>query len=82
MASLTLSSPSIQALWRLRAMALFLIGPAAGIVLVQCIFGLPKILWWSAGGMSLFMFTIFFTLFLKERTLIVNQTKDKQTKAN
>jgi len=75
MASLTSSSPTLQALWRLRAMALFLIGPAAGIVLVQCIFGLPVALWWSAGGMSLFMFTIFFTLFLKERTLLVNQTK-------
>ncbi|MFM2484425.1 hypothetical protein [Celerinatantimonas yamalensis] len=76
-ASLKLSSPSVQAIWRLRAMALFLIGPAAGIILVQCIFGLPAILWWSAGGMSVFMFTILFILVLKERALIIEQTKRK-----
>jgi len=67
---LSLSTPTLQALWRLRAMALFLIGPAFGVVLVHLIFGLPQILWWSAGAMSLFMLSIFLILVLKERAII------------
>lgn len=68
------TSPTIKALWRLRAMALFFIGPVAGVVLVQLIFGLPKILWWSAGGMGLFMLSIFLILVLKEREIIIKQS--------
>lgn len=75
MVSLTPSPLTIQALWRLRGMALFLLGPAAGVILVQWIFGLPTILCWAAAGMSLLMLTIFFSLFLKERALLVSQEK-------
>lgn len=54
-------------------MALFLIGPAAGLILVQCIFGLATFLWWSAGGMGVFMFSLFLILVRKERALIIEQ---------
>ncbi|CAG9297389.1 hypothetical protein EV690_0902 [Celerinatantimonas diazotrophica] len=76
-AAFKFSSPSVQAVWHLKAMGLFLIGPVAGIILVQCIFGLPAFLWWSAGGMGGFMFTIWMILVLKERALIIKQTRHK-----
>lgn len=50
---------------------LFLIGPAAGLVLVQAIFGLPLVLWWPAGAMGLLMLSIFTGLVIKERESIV-----------
>ncbi len=58
-------------------MSLFMLGPAAGIVLVNMIFGLPIVLWWSAGGMSLLMLGIFMALVLKERRLIILRTYSK-----
>lgn len=70
MKRLMTTSVTLRALWHLRAMMLFLIGPAAGIVLVQAIFGLPLALWWSAGAMSLFMLTIFMLMVFKERSII------------
>jgi len=75
MVPLTPSTLTIQALWQLRGMALLLIGPTAGVILVQWIFGLPTILCWAGAGMSLLMLTIFFSLFLKERALLVSQEK-------
>ncbi len=48
-----------------------MLGPAAGIVLVDLIFGLPTVLWWSAGTMSLLMLALFLILVLKERAQIV-----------
>ncbi|MGC8697043.1 MAG: hypothetical protein ACP5Q0_01105 [Halothiobacillus sp.] len=63
-------SPLMQAVWNLRWMSLFMVGPALGIVLVDRIFGLPIILWWSAGGVSVLMLGIFTSLVLKERRLI------------
>ncbi len=56
---------------------LFLIGPAAGLILVQIIFGMPLVLWWSAGAMSLFMLTIFVGLVTKERKIIVLQMQQR-----
>jgi hypothetical protein len=63
--------PTLVALWRLRVLSLFMLGPAAGIVLVDLIFGLPTALWWSAGTMSLLMLALFLILVLKERAQIV-----------
>lgn len=65
--------PTLIALWRLRALSLFMLGPAIGIVLVQLIFGLPTALWWSAGAMSLLMMALFLILVLKERAQIVTK---------
>jgi hypothetical protein len=64
------TSLTALAIWRLRGMMLFLIGPAAGLLLVNVIFGLPAVLWWSAGAMGLLMFTIFVLMVIKERKLI------------
>jgi hypothetical protein len=71
------ASPTALAIWRLRAIMLFLIGPAAGLILVQIIFGMPLVLWWSAGAMSLFMLTIFVGLVTKERKIIVLQMQQR-----
>lgn len=71
--------PLIQALWNLRWMGLFMIGPALGIILVDIIFGLPAMLWWSAGGMSLFMLGLYMSLVLKERRLILLRQRRKAT---
>ncbi|MHB1228894.1 MAG: hypothetical protein ACYCY3_01060 [Halothiobacillus sp.] len=70
-------NPLLLAFWNLRWMSLFMLGPAAGIVLVDMIFGLPIVLWWSAGGMSLLMLGIFMALVLKERRLIILRTYSK-----
>ena len=64
------TSLTARAIWRLRGMMLFLIGPAAGLVLVHLIFGLPPALWWSAGGMSIVMLVIFVLMVINERKLI------------
>ena len=54
-------------------MALFMIGPAAGLILVQTIFGMPAAWWWGAGAVSLLMLTLFIGLFIKERRLVLRQ---------
>ena len=64
------TSLTARAIWRLRGMMLFLIGPAAGLLLVNVIFGLPAVLWWSAGAMGLLMLSIFVLMVIKERKLI------------
>ncbi len=71
------NSPLLQAFWNLRWMSLFMVGPAFGIVLVDLIFGLPLILWWSAGGMSALMLSIYMSLVLKERRLIIQNATTK-----
>lgn len=71
------NSPLLQAFWNLRWMSLFMVGPALGIVLVDRIFGLPVLLWWSAGGMSVLMLGIFISLVLQERRLIIQNTPTK-----
>lgn len=67
------SSSTLRALWRLRALSLFTLGPAFGVVLVDLIFGLPVALRWQAGGMGLLMAGLFLYLILKERAAIVRQ---------
>ena len=67
------SSPTLRALWQLRALSLFTLGPALGLVLVDLIFGLPVALRWQAGGMGLLMAGLFLYLILKERAVIVRQ---------
>lgn len=73
--------PLLVALWRLKGLSLFMVGPAIGIVLVHLIFGLPAALWWSAGAMSLLMLALFMILVVKERARIaassVNQKKQQ-----
>jgi hypothetical protein len=69
------NKPLLQALWNLRWISLFMVGPALGIVLVDLIFGLPAFLWWSAGAMSLLMLGIFMSLVLKERRLIAHRAR-------
>ncbi len=48
-----------QVLWNLRGLALFLIGPAAGVGLGGAIFGLPGDLAWMAVVMFLFSLSLF-----------------------
>ncbi len=43
-----------QALWNLRAMGLFLVGPVVGVWLGAAIFGMPRTLQLAAGVMFLF----------------------------
>lgn len=69
------ASPTARALWRLRGMALFMIGPAAGLILVQTIFGMPTTLWWGAGAVSMLMLTLFTGLLIKERRLVLRQMR-------
>ena len=45
--------------WNLRGLALFLIGPAAGIGLGAAIFGLPTDLIWAAAIMFLISLSLF-----------------------
>lgn len=69
------ASPTARALWRLRGLALFMIGPAAGLILVQVIFGMPMALWWGAGAVSLLMLAIFIGLLVNERRLVLRQMR-------
>ena len=71
------TSPTARALWHLRGLALFLIGPAAGLVMVQTIFGMPIALWWGAGAVSLLMLTVFAWLLIKERGLVMQQMQQR-----
>lgn len=70
---MTSPSPFLLALWRLRALSLFTLGPVLGIVLVDLIFGLPTMLRWQAGGMGLFMSGLFLYLILRERATIMRR---------
>ena len=62
--------PTLQALWNLRLLALFLIGPVLGTALVGSIFGMPPNLYLLAGGMFLFAAAALFTLIAAERRRI------------
>ena len=62
--------PALQALWNLRLLALFLIGPAVGTALVGSIFGMPAGLYLLAGGMFLFSLATLLTLVAAERRRI------------
>lgn len=64
-------SPTLSALWHLRGLALFTLGPVIGLVLVDLIFGLPPALRWQAGGMGLFMAGLYLYLILKERAALI-----------
>lgn len=59
--------PTLAALWHLRAMSLFTLGPSLGLLLVDRIFGLPPALRWQAGAMGLLMFGLFVVLLLRVR---------------
>lgn len=54
-----------------------MIGPAAGLVLVQAIFGMPMALWWGAGAVNLLMLTLFAGLLIKERGLVLQQMRQR-----
>ena len=45
--------------WNLRMLALFLIGPVAGVIMSGAIFGLPDGLRWAAGGALLISLSLF-----------------------
>lgn len=58
-----LRNACFRSLWqRNRGVALFMIGPALGLWLVNAIFSFPRALWISAGGMALLMIGLFFYL--------------------
>ena len=71
------SSPTLRALWQLRALSLFTLGPALGVVLVDLIFGLPVALRWQAGGMGLLMAGLFLFLFLRVRAEFLRDYRDR-----
>ena len=48
-----------QAVWNLRLLGLFLLGPVLGVLLVDAIFGLPGALRLLAGCMFLFSLALF-----------------------
>ncbi len=47
------------ALWNMRLLGLFLVGPLAGIVIAGLTFGLPPALRWTALAMVLFCLALF-----------------------
>ena len=56
-----------QAIWNLRLLGLFLLGPVVGVLLVNAIFGLPGALRLLAGAMFLFSLALFAVLVRGER---------------
>ena len=58
--------PLLQALWNLRMLALFLLGPLFGLALVGGVFGLPSALYLPAGGMFLFSLGMMLILVVSE----------------
>ena len=55
----TRRAPAAQALWNLRGLALFLVGPAIGVWLGAAIFGMPRTLLIAASLMFLFSLALF-----------------------
>jgi ABC-type dipeptide/oligopeptide/nickel transport system permease subunit len=51
-----------QALWNLRFPALYTLGPAFSLILVNLFFGLPRPLWFVACGFFLFSMALFAVL--------------------
>lgn len=58
--------PVARALWNLRWLGLFAIGPVTGVVLLDLVFGLPGQLIPLAGGGMLLMIFLFAFLFASE----------------
>ena len=66
----------IQALWRRnRGAALFLIGPALGLWLVDAIFAFPPPLWLGAIGVALIMGGLFGYLLWRDFLLLCRQSR-------
>ena len=63
--------PMLQALWNLRALALFLLGPMLGIALVEAIFGMPPGLYLLAAGMFVVSLATLLALVNAERRRII-----------
>ena len=66
-----LPRPALQALWNLRALALFLLGPMLGIALVEAIFGMPPGLYLPAVGMFTLSIATLLVLVNAERRRII-----------
>lgn len=64
---MTARGATLRALWNLRALGLFLVGPVAGLGLVAATFGLPPALLALAGGFLLFSLSLFGLLVRGER---------------
>lgn len=65
------SRPTLQALWNLRLLALFLLGPMLGIVLVETVFGMPPGLYLLGAAMFLFSSSTLLVLVKAERRRII-----------
>ena len=65
------SAPTLQALWNLRALGLFLLGPTVGVALGAEVFGMPASLIRIAAAMSLFSLGLFAVLVHGERRRLV-----------
>ncbi len=48
-----------RVVWNLRVLALFLLGPVAGVIMSAAIFGLPDDLRWAAGVALLISLSLF-----------------------
>ena len=62
-----MENASLRAVWNLRALALFLLGPVVGVILGAVVFGMPEALVRVAAGMFLFSLAMLAILVRGER---------------
>ena len=68
---------TLRALWNLRALGLFLVGPAVGVVLGELVFGMPAGLVRAAAAMSLLGLALFGLLVRGERRRLVRPRRPR-----
>ena len=66
------AGPTLRALWNLRALGLFLIGPVVGVALGAAVFGMPGALIGVAAVMFVVSLGIFATLVRGERRRLIS----------
>ena len=65
------TGPTLQAVWNLRALGIFLLGPVVGMILGAGVFGMPATLIRIAGIMFLFSLAMFAVLVREARRRLV-----------
>ena len=66
------AGPTLRALWNLRALGLFLIGPVVGVGLGAAVFGMPEALIRIAAAMFMVSLGVFAMLVRGERRRLVS----------
>lgn len=71
--------PTLRALWNLRALGAFLLGPVVGVLLGAEVFGMPATLIRIAGVMFVFSLAMFAILVRGERRRLVPPRRPSAT---